>query len=644
MTQLWAPTAERVARANITKFKDALGMPGASYEAVHRLSIDEPARFWAQVWKTCGVVGDIGTTTVVCNDPMIYNHRFFPESKLSVVQNLLRFSGQQEAVVAINEAGDRRSLTWDQLRQQVGLVAGHLEALGVQEHDRVAAWLPNSIEALIVMLASASLGAIYTSTSPDFGTEGVLDRFSQVQPKVLFAVDSYTYGGKSFDCLERLTQIAQGLPSPTAIVVVKGPLDQGKISDSRAITFEQLLSRPVDAVAPRRFDFDHPWYILYSSGTTGMPKCIVHRTGGVLLQHLKEHQLHCDVLPNDKIMYFTTTGWMMWNWLVSGLGSGATIVLFDGNPGFPDLGRLFDIVDTESISLLGVSAKFIDSLNKAGFRPGQTHALDSLRTICSTGSPLTPEGFEYVYENIKQDLHLASISGGTDLCGCLVAGDPASPVYSGEIQHFALGLDIDTVDEQGRQVRNQPGDLVCRNAFPSMPLTFWGSDGDERYHDAYFSKYPGMWAHGDFASVSETGGIVIHGRSDATLNPGGIRIGTSEIYRVVEAIDSVHESLAVGRTHGADVEVILLVKLAPDQSLSPELVAQIKSSIRQGCTPRHVPKLVVQVEDLPKTRSGKLVELAVADAINGRPVRNTSGIANPESITAIMNAIASHPS
>jgi acetoacetyl-CoA synthetase len=511
--------------------------------------------------------------------------------------------------------------------------------------DRVAAWLPNSLEAIEVMLGAASIGAVFSSSSPDFGTNGVLDRFGQIAPKVLFAVDGYLYNGKQFDCLERLSEIRKGLPTVVETVVVS---NIGTTVPTGTMLYSDFVDSGAAApVSPQRFAFDHPWYVLYSSGTTGIPKCIVHRTGGVLLQHMKEHQLHCDVKPDDRVMYFTTTGWMMWNWLVSVLASGATAVLFDGAPTAPTMSRLFDIVDEENITLLGVSAKFIDSLRKADLQPKNTHALKTLRTICSTGSPLAPEGFDWVYQSVKSDMHLASISGGTDLCGCFVGGNPTKPVYRGEIQGPMLGMAVDVVDEQLSSLHDKPltpGELVCRQPFPSMPIGFW-NDGNEdfpvqsqpgpKFLSAYFERLLGMWAQGDFASWTQHGGMIIHGRSDTTLNPGGVRIGTAEIYRVVEQHADVVESLVFGQDWDNDVRIVLLVRLANSKELTADLVADLKQRIRVACTPRHVPALVVQVHDLPRTRSNKLVELALADAVNGRPVRNSEAIANPECISVI---------
>ena len=647
---VWTPNDDRARKTRLFEFAI-----GAGFDELHKWSVDSPDEFWRKVWQFCGVVGEQGERailkTAIPNDlsAQFIATQFFPDAKLSIVENFLKRSGSGEALVAIDETGKRTSRSWDELRQRVASLASALQSLGVVEGDRVVAWLPNAIEVVETMLASASIGAIFSSCSPDFGAQGVLDRFSQITPKVLVATDSYIYGGKKFDCLERLAVVRKGLPSLKATLLVS---QNANTLPHELVDYESCLKSGGSApVAPRRFKFDHPWYVLYSSGTTGVPKCIVHRTGGVLLQHLKEHQLHCDIKADDRVMYFTTTGWMMWNWLVSVLASGATAVLYDGSPSLPTMNRLFDLVDQEQLTLLGTSAKFIDSARKSEINPIATHSLKTLRTICSTGSPLAPEGFGWVYEKVSKDVHLASISGGTDLCACFVAGDPTNPVYAGEIQRPCLGMDTDVVDDQTlslKQSFDTAGELVCRQPFPSVPLGFWGDESSglpdpsspgPKFRAAYFERFPGMWSHGDFASWSKNGGMTIHGRSDTTLNPGGVRIGTAEIYRVVEQHSDVLESLVFGQDFDNDVRIVLAVRLRPDISLSDLLVADLKTRIRSACTPRHVPAVVISVADLPRTRSNKLVELAVADAVNGRPVRNLEAIANPEAITAIVDAL-----
>jgi acetoacetyl-CoA synthetase len=652
---LWNPTDERIANSRMSRFAKKVNKSAD----LHAWSIAQPSEFWSQVWDDCGVIGQKGDRAFVPNSAgaPISTAKFFPDAELSVVENFLRNSGTKqggsEALIAIDESGSRSSRTWDELAVRVAAIASALRQLGVVAGDRVAAWLPNSLEAVEVMLGAASIGAVFSSASPDFGANGVTDRFGQIEPKVLVAVDGYRYNGKDFDCLERLTQIRAGLPTIVATVLVSN-VSVGEHSRDGLLDYEKFVSSGLTSpVAPQRFGFDHPWYVLYSSGTTGVPKCIVHRTGGVLIQHMKEHQLHCDIGQDDRIMYFTTTGWMMWNWLVSVLASGATAVLFDGAPTMPNTDRLFDIVDSEHITLLGVSAKYIDSVRKAGIEPRTSHNLQSLHTICSTGSPLSPEGFDWVYESVKHDVHLSSISGGTDLCACFVGGDPTRPIYRGEIQGPMLGMASDAVDSNSISLIDQPGvagELVCRQPFPSTPLGFW-NDGrvgapdsmqpGPKYLSAYFERIPGMWAQGDFASWTPNRGMVIHGRSDTTLNPGGVRIGTAEITRVVEQHPDVLESLVFGQEIDNDVRIVLLVRLAKSVTLTDQLIGDIRSRIRVACTPRHVPALVVEVTDLPRTRSNKLVELALADAVNGRPVRNSEAIANPECIWQIVELLKS---
>ena len=647
---VWKPRDEQANVSRLAEFSN-----GMSFDEVHNWSIASPDEFWRKVWQFCGTVGEQGERVIQRSefpaDPSreFISTQFFPDARLSVVENFLRHTGNGDAIIAINEIGKRESRSWDDLQRRVACLAGALEELGVVAGDRVAAWLPNGIEVIETMLAAASIGAIFSSCSPDFGAQGVLDRFSQIAPKVLVATDSYIYGGKRFDCLERLATVREGLPTLTSTLLVTGAesVNLGDLVDYETFLHSGLKS----PVSPRRFEFDHPWYVLFSSGTTGVPKCIVHRTGGVLLQHLKEHQLHCDIRSGDRVMYFTTTGWMMWNWLVSVLATGATVVLYDGSPSYPTMNRLFDLVDQENLTLLGTSAKFIDSARKSEINPKYSHSLTSLRTICSTGSPLSPDGFDWIYKKVSDDVHLASISGGTDIAACFVAGDPTSSVYAGEIQRPCLGMDTDVVNDETKSLKQSfdtAGELVCHQPFPSVPLGFWGDGSDglpdpnspgPKFRAAYFERFPGIWAHGDFASWTRHGGMVIHGRSDTTLNPGGVRIGTAEIYRVVEQHPDVLESLVFGQEYDNDVRIVLAVRLKPGISLSDLLVADLKLRIRNACTPRHVPAIVIAVADLPRTRSNKLVELAVADAVNGRPVRNIEAIANPEAIDEIVLAL-----
>jgi acetoacetyl-CoA synthetase len=511
-------------------------------------------------------------------------------------------------------------------------MAAALVEAGVRPGDRVAAWLPNGLETVVTMLGATWVGATFSSTSPDFGVDGVVDRFGQIEPRVLVAVDGYHYGGQDHDCLGRLDVIIERLPSVEQVVVVPrldptGGPPEGSISWA---AFLDDIDSPLTSF--ERFAADDPWYVLYSSGTTGPPKCIVHRSGGLLLKHLVEHQLHGDLRPGDRVFYYTTAGWMMWNWLVSGLAGGETLVLYDGSPFHPGPEALFDLAEETRVSLFGVSAKFVDAVGNAGIRPVDTHDLSSVRTICSTGSPLSPEGFEVVYDRISPDAHLASISGGTDLCGCLVAGDPTAPVWAGEIQKPGLGMDIDVVDGAGVHLPSGKGDLVCRSPFPSMPLGFWDDPADARYHRAYFEDIPGCWRQGDFAEWTEHGGIVIHGRSDATLNPAGVRIGTAEIYRQVEQVPGITESLVIGQRHGDDTRVVLFVVTDVGVELDGDLADRIRSRVRRHATPRHVPSVIAEVAEIPRTRSGKIVELAVRSTVHGEPVPNVEALANPDAL------------
>jgi acetoacetyl-CoA synthetase len=633
------------------------GLPTSA--ALHRWSVERSDAFWGLLFdEMLPGVDRPGPVVEPGGDPAvaIAEARWFPRARLNVAEQILagrvgaRVPGAAEMMlVSLDERGRRRELTREEARRRVAEIAAALRVEGVRAGDRVAVWLPNTEVAVLVMLAAASIGAVFSSTSPDFGAEGVIDRFGQIGPTVLVAADGYTYGGTPFDRRGQLAVIAEALPSLRRLVVAPFLEDEPDLHGLPERLSPVLLG---DWVAPHagaeeRFEplpFDHPWYVLFSSGTTGVPKCITHRSGGVLLQHLKEHRLHCDIGPGDRVCYFTTCGWMMWNWLASVPASGATAVLYEGNPFHPGPERLWDLAASESLTLLGVSAKYVDAVRKAGFDPS-TRDLSGLRTMASTGSPLAPESFAWLYDTVgpacaEGGLHLASISGGTDICGCFVGGDPTLPVWEGEIQAPALGMAVDVVDEQGRPLPpGQRGDLVCTRPFPSAPLGFWGdgplATAGPRYRAAYFERFPGIWAHGDFATWTDHGGMVIHGRSDTTLNPGGVRIGTAEIYRQVEQVPEVLESLVFGREVDNDVRIVLLVRLAEGCDLDEEMVAGIRRRIREGCSPRHVPAEVVAVDDLPRTRSGKLAELAVADRVNGREVRNTTALANPESLDAI---------
>jgi acetoacetyl-CoA synthetase len=611
---LWSPDPERAAETRLAEFAD-----GRSYAELHAWSVADPGAFWTAAWEFCGVIGERGERIVEPAEPF-WRTRFFPDARLNVAETLLGARTAEAALLFAREDGARRTVTRADLHDMVSRVQQALRAAGVQAGDRVVAWLPNAPEVYALMLGAASLGAAFSSTSPDFGVHGVVDRFGQIEPAVLVATDGYHYNGKWFDCRERLREMRERLPSLRTVV-----------SDWD----EWLAPYSAQAVEFTPLPFDHPWYILFSSGTTGAPKCIVHRAGGALLKHLAEHQLQCDIRAGDRVLYFTTTGWMMWNWLASVLASGATAVVYDGSPTHPSPATLFDLADEVDLTLFGTSARFIDALHKAEVRPRDTHSLTALRTITSTGSPLSADGFRYVYDAIKPDVHLASISGGTDLCGCLVAGVPTQPVYAGEIQAPGLGMGIAVFDDAGHALApGEQGELVCTTPFPSMPLGFWNDPGDERYARTYFERFPGAWHQGDFASWTTHGGIVISGRSDATLNPGGVRIGTAEISAHVDEVDGVVESLVIGQEWDGDTRIICFVIMAEGVALTDERVKEIREHVRNGASPRHVPAKIIAVPDLPRTRSNKLSELAVRDVVHGRAVANTEALANPEALEA----------
>ncbi len=634
---IWSPSKARKHTTELARFAAQRGI--ATYQELHNFSLAQPDKFWAAVWDDLGVVGERGERIVAPTKPF-WKTRFFGEASLNVAENLLSSLPEVALLSYIEDASYYKEVSGQELRLMVGQLQNALRRAGIQKGDRVAVWLPHIIETVAVMLATTSIGAVFASTSPDFGVNGLADRFGQIAPKLLFVCDGYSYGGKHYDRLAHLDDIKAALPSIQKIIVVSH-LGQDTThehhsvrNDVETVSLKEFISG-ISPCEPKfvRCEFDHPWYVLFSSGTTGKPKCIVHRCGGVLLKHLVEHQLHCDVKSGDRVFYFTTAGWMMWNWQVSSLASGAGLVLYDGAPTFDDGKRLFDIVDHAQVTLFGTSAKFIETLGRSKLRPMATHDLSSVRTITSTGSPLNPQGFHTVYEKIKKDVHLASISGGTDLCGCLVAGDPTSAVYAGEIQRAALGLDIDVVDNNGRSLEvGQQGELVCRNAFPSMPLGLWDDPQDLRYRATYYQKFADAWHQGDFASRTANDGFIIHGRSDATLNPGGIRIGTAEIYRQVEKVAEVSDCVVIAQEQNEDVRIVLFVVLNEGLALDTALTNKIKSVVHEGTTARHVPAVIGQVNDIPRTRNNKIVELAVSAIVNGKEVMNSEAITNPESL------------
>ncbi len=630
MNPLWTPDPERAAKTGMARFMRLAGK--RDYAELHRWSIEHSEDFWELMWKFGEVRGTPGLRRLINADRMP-GAQWFPEATLNFAENLLR---ERDASLAISFWGEdrvKRQLSRRQLYDLVSRLAQALAAAGVKKGDRVAGYLPNLPESVAAMLATASLGAIWSSCSPDFGVQGVVDRFGQIAPKVLFCADGYLYSGKEFDTQEKTKEILAQLPSVERCVV----LPYLHAAPVAGVGLDEFIA-PYTAhdIRFEQVEFNHPLTILYSSGTTGVPKCIVHGTGGTLLQHLKEHRLHSDVRPGDRLFYFTTLGWMMWNWLVSGLASGAALLLYDGSP-FIGRGKLlFDMADAEGITHFGTSAKFIDAIAKINLKPKDTHRLDRLRVILSTGSPLVAEGFDYVYANIKDDVCLSSISGGTDIVSCFVLGNPMLPVWRGEIQCKGLGLAIEVFDEQGRAVEGEKGELVSTRPFPCMPIGFWNDPDGARYHAAYFERFPNVWRHGDWCEVTEHGGIVIYGRSDTVLNPGGVRIGTAEIYRQVEQLEEVLESIVIGQDwpprNPDDVRVVLFVKLQEGLKLDEALANRIKKRIRDNTTPRHVPAKVVQVLDIPRTKSGKIVELAVRDVVHGRQVKNLEALANPEAL------------
>ena len=643
---LWQPSPERIAGANVTRFaalvRERHGVDTGDYAALHRWSIENRAAFWSAVWEYGAVIGERGEGPVLVDGDRMPGAKWFPGARLNFAENLLRRRDDATAVIFRGEDRVRRSLSFRELHDAVSVLAQALRAAGVAKGDRVAGYLPNMPEAVIAMLATASIGAIWSSASPDFGVQGVADRFGQIAPKVLFSADGYFYGGKRHDSIGRLAPIAERIPSIERIVVVPYTSDTTSAADlapvEKAVTLDEFTAgRTPSGIEFERVPFDHPLYVMYSSGTTGAPKCIVHGAGGTLLQHLKELSLHSDVKRGERLLYFTTCGWMMWNWQVSALACGATLALYDGSPFHPDGNALFDYVAEEGIETFGASAKFIDAVKKAGLAPAKTHDLSKLKAILSTGSPLVPESFDFVYESIKRDLCLSSISGGTDLISCFVLGNPAAPVYRGEIQCLGLGLDVHAFDEDGRSVVGEKGELVCTRAFPSMPVGFWNDPGGREYHDAYFARFDDVWRHGDYVEVTERGGVIVYGRSDAVLNPGGVRIGTAEIYRQVEQLDEVVESLVIAQQWEGDVRIVLFVILREGVTLDGALESKIRSRIRANATPRHVPARIVQVTDIPRTRSGKITELAVRDVVHGRAVKNREALANPQALEQFAN-------
>ena len=635
-TCLWTPTQAHIDAAEVTNFAATVTAQHdfdweQKFQNLWQWSVDHPTKFWDTLWDWHGVIGDKGERILI-NAEAMPGAAFFPDATLCYAENLLRDADDSIAISAHGEDGRHVSLTRRDLKTKVMAMAGWLRGQGVTRGDRVAAYIPNIPEAIITMLASSTIGAVFSSCSPDFGIGGAQDRFGQIEPKILVACDGYHYGGKAISRLEIIRELAQNIPSIEHVVIVPYLNETPDLTElPNPVLFDAaLMHQPVDDFT--RVPFNHPLYILYSSGTTGAPKCIVHGVGGVVLQHLKEIRLHSNVKQGDSLFYFTTCGWMMWNWLVSGLIAKAKITLYEGNPFYPGPERLWTMAESEQLTQFGVSAKYIDAVRNAGFEPANACDLSPLRTLLSTGSPLSAEGFEFVYQAIKSNLQLCSISGGTDIVSCFVLGCPTQPVYAGEIQTRGLGMAVDILDDAGKSVTDSQGELCCVAPFPSMPVMFWNDPDGAKYRAAYFEHFPGIWRHGDWATINARGGTVIFGRSDATLNPGGVRIGTAEIYRQVEAFDEIVEALVVGQNWQDDVRVILFVRLAEGAALDTALTSAIKSSIRSGATPRHVPAFIIAVPDIPRTRSGKITELAVRDLLHGRPVKNTEALANAEAL------------
>jgi acetoacetyl-CoA synthetase len=636
---LWMPSEERIKSTNMYKFMERInkkfGVGLKDYPDLHKWSIENIPEFWAEMWDEAGIIASRGYDSVVDDAAKMPGAKWFEGARLNFAENLLRFRDSHEAILFLGEAMDApRRMTYAELYDNVSRLARSLREYGVAAGDRVVGFMPNMPETIVAMLAATSIGAIWSSCSPDFGTKGVLDRFGQIEPKVLFTANGYSYGGKSFSSLDKVAEIFKSLTSHPRVVVVPYTDENADISGvPNSVHYRDFISKePGGEIAFEQLPFDHPLYIMYSSGTTGLPKCMVQSAGGILIHHIKELKLHSDVTRDDKLFYFTTCGWMMWNWMVSTLSLGATVILFDGSPFHPDPGVLWRLAENEKMTIFGTSAKYIDSIQKEGLKPRERFDLSSVKGILSTGSPLSEENFVFVYENVKRDVCLSSISGGTDINGCFAAGNPMGPVYSGELQARTLAMDVHAYDDEGRPRLNYKGDLVCARPFPSMPIYFWNDPDGRKYHEAYFDVFPGVWRHGDFIEINDRGGVTIYGRSDATLNPGGVRIGTAEIYRVVENIGEVADSLVIGQEWQNDVRVILFVRLAAGAQLTADLEKKIKTAIRTNCSPRHVPAKILPIGDIPYTINMKKVELAVKKIIHNQPVLNRDALKNPESL------------
>ncbi len=637
-TSLWSPSEQQIDSSILSEFIATVNKRSGNnfndYQSLWQWSIDDIEGFWDIIWDFCGVIGDKGVRIFDDNGGRMLGASFFPDASINYAENLLQNRDDKIAIIFRDETGKEREITRSQLYDEVSKWQQAMIACGVVEGDRVAGYMPNMIETVIASLAAISLGALWSTASPDFGVQGVVDRFGQIKPKLLITVDGYYYNGKTIDILDKVKDIQPALKGLERTIIVPFA---GSSIDIATLKNTQSANDFIDTYTPKdiefnRVEFNHPLFIMFSSGTTGVPKCIVHGHGGTLLQHLKEHQLQCNIKADDRVFYFTTCGWMMWNWLVTGLASDATLLLYDGSPFYPDGNVLWDYTAKHECSFFGTSAKYIEAMKNGELKPKDTHDLSSLRTMASTGSPLVHSSFDYVYASIKSDMHLASISGGTDIVSCFMLGNPISPVYRGEIQCAGLGMAVNIFDDKGQPTKDGSGELVCTKAFPAMPISFWNDDGNKKYSKAYFEKFDNIWCHGDWVERTDNGGFIIHGRSDATLNPGGVRIGTAEIYRQVEAIEAVRDCVAVGQDWEGDVRVILFVILQKNWELDDNLIKEIKTQIRKGATPRHVPAKVIAVSDIPRTRSGKITEIAVRDVIMGRNIKNIEALANPESL------------
>ncbi len=644
--KLWHPSNTLKKNSNLFKFENFISNRYSrkfkgKYENIHKWTVNNPGEFWDSIWDFFKVKGNKSNQKIK-KSKKFFKNIFLPNSKLNFCENLLSKNTNEKAITFISENGFRQTKNWKQLNKNVKNISYFLRKINIKSKDRVVAYMPNTSETVEAFLGTVAIGAIWSSCSPDFGVNGVVERFSQIKPKVLIVTEKYFYAGKQINILERIPEIVKKIPSIKHIIISKYPGEPNlkklpKFSNIKSHNWDHLVKSNFPVIEYVKFDFEHDLSILYSSGTTGKPKCICHKSGGVLLQHLKEHQLHCNIKENDNVFYFTTCGWMMWNWLISVLASKASIVLFDGFPMFKNEDLLLKIANNEKITLLGVSAKYIDALRKTKKNFKKFYKFSKLRTICSTGSPLSEDSFNYVYKNIKTNLHLASISGGTDIVSCFVLGNLYQSVNSGEIQSKGLGMDVRVFNEKGKSILNQKGELVCVNPFPSIPLRFWNDPKDKKFKNAYFNKYKNIWHHGDYAKITKNKGFVIFGRSDTTLNPGGVRLGTAEIYSEVEQFKEIKESLVVGQSWDNDIRIILFVILNPKYQLNEELIKKLKLQIRKNASPRHVPQKIISINDIPRTKSGKIVELGVKDIIEGKKIKNKEALANPEAIDQFTN-------